>query len=301
MAEPPFNYWPEPGRPRLEWPDGARVAVWVAVNLEHYPLDKPGLSIVPPTVGLVPDPANYGWRDYGVRVGVWRLMDVLDGHGIRASAPIHSEVCERYSEIVTAGREREWAWIAHGKDNSVFQTDMAPEEEREYLIEVLEATAAGTGQRPKGWLGPALTETFETPSLLAELGLSYVLDWCNDDQPYPLDVQGMISLPYSIEVNDIPLMITKGYGGEAFYQVLVDQFDGLYELARPTVMSIPLHPFLVGQPFRLKYLDRALAHMRTRTDVWWATSDEIVDWYMEHHYETALGALDATSSARARA
>jgi allantoinase len=300
-AEPPFRYWPEPARPALEWPDGARMAVWIAVNLEHYPIDKPGLSIVPPTVGLVPDPANYGWRDYGVRVGIWRLIDVLDAHGIPVSAPIHSAVCERYPQIVEAGTERDWAWIAHGRDNSVFETDMSPDEERDYLAEVVEATAAGTGSSPKGWLGPALTETFATPRLLAELGLSYVLDWCNDDQPYPLDVEGMISLPYSIEANDIPLLITKGYDGQAFERTLVDQFDGLYELETPTVMSIALHPFLVGQPFRLSYLDRALAHMRQRSDVWWATSDEIADWYLEHLYEAAVAALDPASSDRARA
>ena len=300
-SEPPFRYWPEPGRPPLEWPDGARVAVSVAVNLEHYPIDKPGLSIVPPTTGLVPDPANYGWRDYGVRVGVWRLMDVLDRHGIPVSAPIHSEVLERYPEIVEAGKARQWAWVAHGKDNSVFQTGMDQEHERAYLAEIVDTMVAHTGQRPKGWLGPALTETFDTPVLLAELGFTYVLDWCNDDQPYPLDVPRMISLPYSIEVNDIPLLITKGYSGEAFQQVLVDQFDGLYESGHAAVMSIPLHPFLVGLPFRLKYLDRALAHMRARPDVWWTTSDEISDWYMAHYYDAALAALDAATSPRARA
>ena len=299
MSGPPFDYRPLPGRPRIEWPNGARVAVWIGLNVEHYAIDKPNLSIVPVTTGLVPDPANYGWRDYGNRVGIWRVSDVLAKHGMRASAIVNSEVCDLYPEIIDHGRTREWAWMAHGQRNSVLQTNMERKEEAEYLATMTDTIEQHTGSRPRGWLGPALTETFETPSLLAELGYTYVCDWCNDDQPYPLKAEHgrMMSVPYSIEVNDIPLLLTKGLTGPEFEQTLVDQFDGLYEAAETTglVMSIPLHPFLVGLPFRLKYLDRALAHIASRQDVWLATSDEIADWYLERYYEDAMAASLSSS------
>jgi allantoinase len=298
---PPFGYSPIVRRPRIEWPGGARVAVWVAVNVEHFPFGRPGLSIVPITAELVPDPMNHGWRDYGPRVGIWRLMDVLDAHGIRATAPIHSDASELYPDIVAAGNERDWAWMAHGKDNSSLQTRIEAGRERDYLTEVVDTLERETGRRPKGWLGPALTETFDTVPLLGELGLTYVCDWCNDDQPYPLrgSESRMISVPYSIEVNDIPLFLEKGISGPDFERLLVDQFDTLYEQGGTSglVMAIPLHPFLVGLPFRLKYLDRALAHIAAREDVWLATGDEIADWYLERYYEEAVSLEAAPGSA----
>jgi len=267
------------------------------VNVEHYPIDKPNVNIVPATVGLVPDPANYGWRDYGVRVGIWRVADVLERHGIPMCALANSDVFEHYPELAEEGRTRGWTWLAHGQDNSTFQAGMEHKEELDYLRRMTETIERATGTRPRGWLGPALTETFDTPSLLAELGYDYVCDWCNDDQPYPLRVASgrMISVPYSIEVNDIPLLVSKGMSGADFERVLVDQFDGLHAAAEDTglVMAIPLHPFLVGHPFRLKYLDRALAHIAGHDDVWLTTADEIADWYLDHVYEAASGAVAA--------
>ncbi|MBA2529397.1 MAG: polysaccharide deacetylase family protein [Euzebyales bacterium] len=233
---------------------------------------------------LTPDPLNYGWRDYGPRVGVWRMMDVLDRYSMRASVMLNSDVCEHYPQIIEAGRERGWRWLAHGKNNSIFHTGMAEDEERAYLSEVTDTIAQATGRAPKGWLGPALTETFNTPRLLAELGFDYVCDWCNDDQPYPLrlDRGRLVSVPYSIEVNDIPLFVGQGISGEAFYRVLVDQFDVLYAEGADSgrVMGIGLHPFLVGLPFRITYLERALAYIAGHDDVWLTTSDEIVEHYL---------------------
>ena len=130
------GYGSSPPDPR--WPGGARVAVWVGVNVEHYAIDKPSISIVPPTVGLVPDPANYGWRDYGMRVGIWRLADVLDRHGMRTCALVNAEVCELYPELVEEGRARGWTWLAHGRDNSTFQTGM----ERDLILKTLRTTRA---------------------------------------------------------------------------------------------------------------------------------------------------------------
>ena len=289
MTELPFEHRPGIGRPRLELPDGNRVAVWVGLNIEYYPPGRPQISIVPVTAGLEVDPANYGWRDYGVRVGIWRVAEVLDRLGIRASAIINSDVCEAYPEIIEGGRARGWAWLAHGKDNATLQAGMEPDEERRYLTGVVETIERGTGTRPKGWLGPALTETAETPRLLAELGLTYVCDWCNDDEPYPLrrELGRMIAMPYTLEVNDIPLLVTAGASAADFERALTDQFDVLYdEGARSArVMAIPLHPFLVGQPFRIRHLERALEYIASRQGVWLATSDEIADWYLDRYYD----------------
>jgi peptidoglycan/xylan/chitin deacetylase (PgdA/CDA1 family) len=285
VSEPPFSYSPAAGRPPLELPGGARLAVWIGLNVEHYPFGRPGISIGPNTAGLPVDPMNHGWRDYGVRVGIWRVMDVLDRVGMRASVLLNSEVCARYPQIVAAGNARGWAWLAHGRDNATLQTGMSIDEERAYLRDVVETIERGTGQRPRGWLGPALTETEHTPALLAELGLTYVCDWCNDDEPYPLEIDGdgpMISVPYAIEHNDIPLLLDKGLTGPEYQRVLTDAFDVLYEEGAQggKVMAIPLHPFLVGQPFRIRYLERALEHIASHEGVWPATSDEIAAWYL---------------------
>lgn len=277
-----YNYSPIVSRPKLTWPDGARVAFYVGLNVEHYQVDKPSTSIFGGTAALAPDPLNYGWRDYALRVGIWRMIETLDRHGLRASVLLNSDCCKHYPQIIEAGKERGWAWLAHGKNNSIFQAGMSVDEERQYLKEVVSTISDATGQSVKGWLGPALTETFETPGLLKELGLSYLLDWCADDQPFPTNIPGMISVPYSIELNDVTMFIGKSLTGEQFYQMVVDQFDQLYADGAQTgrVMALCLHPFIINQPFRHKYLDRALAYIASHEGVWLTTSDEIASYFM---------------------
>lgn len=299
----PYDYWPIIRRPRLAWPNGARIAFWIGANIEYYDIRKPqvGICSFPPTTIYEPDPLNYGWRDYAPRIGVWRLMEALDKYGMRASVVLNSDVCTYYPEIIEEGNRRNWAWLAHGKTNSIFQVNMGIEEERRYLTEMVEAITAGTGQRPRGWLGPALTETYNTPHLLAELGIDYVLDWCNDEQPYPMNVrQGrMISVPYSIELNDVTLFLGKSLTGPDFYQMVVDQFDVLFEASAETgrVMALCVHPMVINHPFRHKYLDQALRYIASHDQVWLTTSDEIADWYYQHYYEQAVAALSGTGAA----
>ena len=294
-----YSYSPIIGRPRIDWPDGKRLAFWIGLNIEHYELDKPSTSLFPGTAALVPDPLNFGWRDYGPRVGIWRMMEAFDELGLRASVMLNSDVCAAYPQIIEAGTKRGWAWLAHGKNNSIFQTGMSPDEERAYLSDVVGTIEAATGTRPKGWLGPALTETLHTPEILAELGLTYVCDWCCDDQPFPLNVRSgpMLSMPYSIEVNDIPLFVGKSLSGEDFYRIVVDQFDVLYAEAESSgrVMSLGLHPFIVGLPFRHPYLKRALEYIMSHDGVWATTSDEIADWYLEHHGDGRASVAGATA------
>lgn len=282
-------------RQRLEWPGGAQLAVWVGLNIEHYEIDKPSTSIHTNTATLVPDPLNYGWRDYAPRVGIWRTMEILDKHGIRASVLLNSDVCRHYPEIISEGNKRNWVWLAHGKNNSILQADMSREEERRYLTEVVDTIRDSTGKQPLGWLGPALSETFNTPQLLSEQGITYTCDWCSDDQPFPVRLKSakkMISVPYSIEVNDVPLFVGKSLSGPDFCQILKDQFDVLYQEGARSgrVMAVALHPFVTGLPFRSKYLDEALGYITNHDKVWLTTSDEIANWYYEHYYDAAVAA-----------
>ncbi len=258
--------------------------MYVGLNIEHFLVDRPSTSIWPGTADLVPDALNQGWREYGSRVGVWRTIDILDRHGLRASALLNSMVVERHPQIIAAGLERDWAWLAHGRTNSTLHTGMEPDEERRVLTGIVDAITAATGRRPQGWMGPGLTETFNTPALLAELGLNYVLDWTNDDQPYRLNVPGMISVPYSVELNDLNLF-GKGTTGPEFVQIVKDQYEQLRADAEhgSRVMALALHPFAIGQPFRAKYLDQALKFLAAQPDAWLTTSDEIA-----HHYRRTL-------------
>jgi len=209
-------------------------------------------------------------------------MDVLESVGLGASVPLNSEVCSFYPQIIRAGVERGWTWIGHGQTNSVLQTNMEEDAEREYLTALTETITASTGSSPRGWLGPALTETLATPRLLRELGYDYVLDWCNDDQPYPLNVQGMYSVPYHVEINDISAFLGAGLTGAQYQQMVEDQLEELLRQAQDSglVMALPIHPFVVGQPYRLKYLRKALETISGHPDVWLTSSDAILDAYV---------------------
>lgn len=280
-----FDYSPIEGRPPLALPDGKRVAVWFGINIEHFAFGRPGLSLADFTAQLVPDPLNYGWRDYGPRVGVWRLARIFERCEVPVSAVINSDVCDHYPQIVEAGAVAGWTWVAHGANNSTWQTGMEADEERAYIDAVATRIQTATGTRPRGWLGPALTASINTNDLLTGLGFDYVLDWANDDQPYDLRVaEGrLLSVPYSSEINDIPIFHLHHGSGEDFERALLDQVEVLAgeggESGR--VLGVGLHPFLVGQAFRAKYLARALATLRERDDVWLTTADELAAWYVE--------------------
>lgn len=288
MGHGRYAFSPIDHRPPLKWPDGARIAVWVILNVEHFEYDKPGISIYP-MPGLSPDVLNHAWRDYGNRVGFWRLLRTLEKHGLRASVALNSAVCDHYPALVEEARKRDWEFLGHGRTNSQLLAGLSEEQERELIGSVVQTIAEQTGTPPRGWLSPALTETPRTLDLLAEAGIDYVCDWCNDDQPYPLEVAhgSLLSVPYSIEVNDIPLFLSQGQSGEIFYQTVCDQFDVLYEEGKESgrVMAIALHPFITGLPFRAKHLDRALAYIRSHRDVWFTTGGEIAGWYRQNGLE----------------
>ena len=285
QAHDRFPYSAIVDRPPLRWPNGARVAVWVIPNIEHFLFDRPSTPITHATLRLVPDVLNYSWRDYGVRVGIWRLMEVMEKHGVKGTVALNSDVCRQYPRIIEEGKKLGWEWMGHGITNS----DPAQRAVRRGGARA----DPGGGQddrgehrpAPRGWLSPALSETYRTLDLLAEAGIEYVGNWVNDEQPYPMRVKkgSMISMPYSVEINDIPALLDLHHSPEGFGRMICDQFDVLYEDGAKTgrVMSICLHPFLIGHPHRSKYFDKALAHIRSRQEVWLATGSEIVDHYKQ--------------------
>ncbi|MCW5770706.1 MAG: polysaccharide deacetylase family protein [Rhodospirillaceae bacterium] len=279
-----FAYSPIAKRAPLKMPGGARIAVWVTPNVEHFHYDKPAISLTPMTAALRPDVLNYAWRDYGARVGIWRLMEIFAKHGIPATAALNAECCAHYPQIVEAGTGLGWEWMAHGRSNSLLTTGVPEDEERKSIAAVLDTIAAATGKRPRGWLSPALTETDNTLDLLAEAGVAYVADWCNDDLPYRMRVRSgsMVAMPYTLEIGDIPIFLEQGGSGEDFYRTVIDQFDVLWHegATMPRIMSMALHPFLIGHPFRAKHLERAFAYMKGRGEVWFATGSEILDWWL---------------------
>jgi peptidoglycan/xylan/chitin deacetylase (PgdA/CDA1 family) len=278
-----FPYSAIVDRPALRWPNGARVAVWLIPNIEHFLFDRASTSITHATTGLVPDVLNYAWRDYGVRVGIWRMMEIMERHGFKGTVALNADVCTHYPRIIEAGNDLGWEWMGHGVNNSILINKQEEPEERALIADVVDRIAKGTGKRPRGWLGPALSESLHTLDILAENGIEYVGDWTNDDQPYPMKVRAgsMHAMPYSVEINDIPALLDLHQSPEDFGKMIRDQFDVLYEDGAKSgrVMSICLHPFLIGQPHRSKYLADALAHIASRQDVWIATGAEILDGY----------------------
>ena len=295
-----YEYWPITDRPDIEWPDGKRLAVYIGLNIEHYESGKPSVGILDKASSRDPDPPNDGWRDYGNRVGLWRITELLDRFGIRPTVLLNSDVCKYYPRIIEEGLRRNWSWVAHGRNSSMFIGNKVPqmrlEEERHYIHDVLSTIQIATGKACKGWLGPlGLGQTFDTFDLLAEEGITYALDWTGDDQPYPLKTfhGEIISVPYSLEINDLPLFLNRGITGPEFGLMITDQFDVLYRDSRriTRVMPIGIHPFIVGQPYRFKYFEQALTYLARQKDVWFATSDEIAAWYMLNYYHTHVRKL----------
>ena len=280
-----FDYSPIIKRTPLTWPNGARVAVWIIPNLEHFAFDLPGTSLFP--LNVVPDVLNYGWRDYSVRVGVWRLMEALDTYGIRATVALNAAVCEHYPIIIEEAKKRNWEFMGHAMSNSQPLSGLSEEEERQVIRDTIQTITTSVGKAPEGWLGPGLTETFSTPDILAEEGIRYLCDWCNDDQPYPMKVKTgqLLSVPYSIELNDIPFFLGTGSSGADFMQAIKDQFDVLYAEGKTNgrVMAIALHPFIISVPHRHKYFAQALEYICHHKEVWLATGSEITQWYNDHY------------------
>ena len=271
-------------RKPFKWPGGNTLAVWFAPNVEVWNYDSAvGAAIQPNPTNYVPDVFNYAWREYGIRVGLWRLADVFDAAGVRATVALNSQVCEVYPKAVAEMNKRRWEFMGHGTTNSTTLGGLDPQAEAETVRTILRTIEAASGKRPRGWLGSALVETYDTLDILAAEGVIYCGDWNNDDQPVPMKVKSgkMFGIPYCNELNDIPLYLRRGYTGEQYLRSVIDQFDTLYAESgrQPRVLGLPLHPMISGQPLRIRYLERAIAYMKSHQGVWFATGGEIIEAY----------------------
>ena len=233
----------------------------------------------------VPSVRAWAQRDYGNRVGIWRIMEVLQKHGVSASPTMNSDICDHHPQIVRACVELGWEILGHNETNSRWLNQMEPDEERESIARALGKIEALSGRRPKGWLGAGLAETWNTLDHLLDEGIEYVADWVSDDQPFFMDVGGrkLVSIPYSYEINDSPFLQTRNHTIDEFVTAIKRQFDTLYaEGARSgRVMAICLHPYLIGVPHRIKGLDDAVSYIAAHDGVWFATGSEIVQAWRE--------------------
>lgn len=282
---PRYDYAPIARRQPLRFPGGKRIAVMPYLNVQHFPADRPEMvhALVPATANFQPDILNTTWRDYGMRVGIWRLLEMLERHGLRASALLNREVCHEYPAVVEEGNRQRWEWLASSQHGSSYLNGLPQADELALIRAVVDGIAADTGQRPRGWLTPCFSESAHTPDLLAEAGIEYLCDYTCDDQPFPLKVRNgsLVALPYSLEINDIAAFLVAGVTAEDFGAMIRDQFDVLYREGAQNgrVLAICLHTFLVGQPFRAKHLDAALGYVMQHPDVWAPTAGELYDWY----------------------
>lgn len=267
-----------PQRKRVQWPNGARIALWVTVSLEWFPLDQKGVPFKP--LGSLqtayPDLRHYTLRDYGNRVGIFRVMKALEKHGIRASAPVNGAVALRYPSLIENLKSSKWELLGHGLDmDHLHYEGMTGEKE------LIEKSLSALG-KPRGWLSPGKSESSKTLDLLAEAGVDYVCDWVNDDMPYEMKAGGrtLYSMPLSNDIDDATVLIGMHHDEDEFRDQVTDHFDLLYEESARQggrIMSLSLHPWVIGQPYRIGVLEKALDHMMRKPGVWAATGGEILE------------------------
>lgn len=274
-----YPYRPITDRPVYDWPGGKRLALYLGVNHEVFRFgDGHGAELAP--AKTQPDVMNYAWRDYGNRVGVWRLFDLFDRLGLRTTALLNADVLDQCPGLAEACRDRGDEIAAHGATNAEAQGDLSRADEARLIADVTDRLTA-FGVRPTGWLGPWISESADTPDLLAEAGYRYVLDWAHDDQPVRLSTAhgDLLSVPYSQEINDIPAIIGRKQEAETFCAMIDAAVEQLLSECdrRPVVLGIALHPYIMGQAHRVPALARVLTRLREADDprIWWTTAGEI--------------------------
>lgn len=275
-----YHYSAITRRPHFAWPGNKQLAVYIGLNLEHFAFGE-GLGAELAPGGPHPDVLNFSWRDYGNRVGVWRLIDLFDELSLPVSVLVNSSIYHYCPEVMDAFRERGCEIVGHGRTNSERQGQLSEAEERDLIKESTDTIIQAEGKRPTGWLGPWISQSPLTPDLLAEAGYEYLLDWCMDDQPIWFATRNgkrILSVPYPQELNDIPSIAGRKDSADQFADMIIDNFEEMLLQSRKQslVMGIALHPYLVGQPYRMRHLRRALqAIVARRDDIWITTAGEI--------------------------
>ncbi len=286
-----YDYSPITERVDYSWPGGARLAVYVGLNLEHFAFGE-GLGAELARGGPQPDILNYAWRDYGNRVGAFRLLELLDDLSFPASVLVNSAMYAYAPQLMAAVRARGDEIVGHGRTNSERQSVLDADAERTLIAEATQAITAAEGSPPAGWLSPWIAESPVTPDLLCEAGYGYTLNWCMDDQPVWMRTRAgrLLSIPYPQEANDIPAIVARKDGAAYFADMLIDNFDEMLEQSRrqPLVMGIALHPYIVGQPYRLRQLRRALTHIAAPRDQVWLTRAGDISRHCHEHLADLL-------------
>ncbi len=270
-------------RPALKLPGDARIVIWSIVNLEVWDINRPmPRAFLSPPSGqpLMPDVPNWSWHEYGMRVGVWRFFKLFEQLAIRPTLSINARVCEDYERVAAQARDAGWEFMAHAYD----QIPMHKLEDQGAMIKrTLDVIEKFTRSRPVGWLGPGLTQTFETPDLLAKAGIRYIGDWVHDDEPTEISTAHgpLITLPYTVEQNDIPVMMIHQHQSSYWTTRITDTFDQLYEESadRAKVMAIAVHPYISGMPHRIRHLKAAYDYINRFEGVVHWNGVQLMDWF----------------------
>nr|WP_310525146.1 polysaccharide deacetylase [Polymorphobacter sp.] len=305
-----YPYIPLPERQPLKWPNGARVALIITFNLETWDLtkdtDKPYYAGGPPILpdvlpGRVPDFPNYSWREYGQRIGIWRLYELFDQLGAKASCTTNAVTFDRRRAMVQAVLDRGWELLAHNWEQGELLSDYAgdPAKEREIVLRTLAKYESETGRKARGWLSSSLRGTLQTADILAEQGCTFYCDIMNDDQPYLLNTPSgpIVSIPYSNEINDFTLLTRRNYTTDQFRDILIEELDVLYDEGATTgrIMNVGLHPHVSGRAHRIRAIREFIQHAQSLPGVWWATRTEIADWYLANHESHIAGQTSRAS------
>lgn len=279
-----YDYLPITKRRDYTWPGGKRLAFYIALNIEHFAFNA-GLGMDPTNRGGPQTSRNFAWRDYGNRIGNWRLFEILDELKLPASILLNSAVCYEYPEIVAKIKQRGDDVLGHGRTNAELQRPMWEHDEARAIQECTEVIAQHVGVRPTGWMGPGALESTVTPDLLKEAGYTHLLDWPFDDQPIWMRTRAgpLLSVPYPMELNDAGALALRDQTGRDFAEMIIDQFDELVEASEraPLVFALSLHGFIVGQPFRLRPLRQAIKHCvehKLKDRVWFTRAGEIAKY-----------------------
>jgi len=272
-------------RQPLKLPDRARLVLWPIVNLEVWDIGRPmPRQVLPAPTGMpfLPDVPHWSWHEYGMRVGVWRFFDLFGRYGIRPTLAVNARVCEDYVRVAEEARRQGWEFMGHAYDQMPIHKHENQKEMIERSMDILERF---TGKRPVGWLGPGLTQTYETPELLAEAGVKYIGDWVYDDEPDIIRTAkgSLVTLPYTVELNDIAMMIVQHHESDYLVRRAIDAFDRLYAEGahRAKVMAVAIHPYITGQPHRIKYLEAIYDYVAKFDSVLHWNGEQILDWYLK--------------------
>ncbi|MDB5546041.1 MAG: polysaccharide deacetylase [Hyphomicrobiales bacterium] len=270
-------------REPLKLPNDGRIIVWSIVNYELWDVSRPmARQVIPAPTGqvLLPDVPNWSWHEYGMRVGCWRFFELFKKLNIRPTLSINARVCLDYPRVAGQAREDGWEFMGHAYEQMPIHKI---EDQAGMINKSMDVIEKFTGERPIGWLGPGLTQTYETPDLLTAAGVKYIGDWVYDDEPTVIKTTNgpLVTLPYTVELNDIPMMAVAHHESEYFKTRCCDYFDRLYleGETRPRVMAIAIHPYISGQPHRIKYLEQVYEHINSHPGVVHMNGKEIYEWY----------------------